>query len=387
VNFELTDEQELLREAAAEALRRHDTVEAARAGADGAPPLDLWGVAREAGWSGLVVGEDHGGAGLGLFDAMLVLEQCGRRLANAGLLGHLPATLVLQRAAEAGDEIAAGALPALAAGEKRAAIVHAAPPLGGDGWTVDAAGSNGRRAPLPTSSGEGDARTLSGEAGFQPDAPGADLHIVPGVGEAGEVTAHLVEAGAQGLGIEEVWRMDATRPLGHVRLEDTPAAALTAGEDAISEAWCLAQAMLAADALGVSDAVRDMAVEYAKDRHAFGRPIGSYQAIKHTLVDMLRASSTARSLTYYAAISAESMPGELARSTACVRLAAEQAAGFATRSCIAVHGGIGVTWEHDAPYYWRRAQLSRLLLGGESGAADRVADELVAAARAATAAG
>ena len=76
-----------------------------------------------------------------------------------------------------------------------------------------------------------------------------------------------------------------------------------------------------------------------------------------------------------------SEPGELARATSCVRFAAERAAEFSTRTCIAVHGGIGVTWEHDAPYYWRRAQLSRLLVGGGAGAADRVADEVIAAAR------
>jgi alkylation response protein AidB-like acyl-CoA dehydrogenase len=76
------------------------------------------------------------------------------------------------------------------------------------------------------------------------------------------------------------------------------------------------------------------------------------------------------------------MPGELARATACVRFAAERASGYATRTCIAVHGGIGNTWEHDAPFYWRRAQLSRLLLGGEAAAGDRVAAEVIAAARA-----
>ncbi len=383
MNFELSDEQELLREAAADALDRHATVAAARAAADGAEPLDLWATSRAAGWSGLLVSEAAGGAGLGLFDAMLVLEQCGRRLAGAGLLGHLPATLVLQRAADAGDEIAAGALGPLASGERRAAIVAACPPLGPDdgGWSVDAAEGSSRRRPLPVAEGDGGAVALSGAAGFQPDLPGADLLVVPAVDAAGAIRAHLVDAGASGLRVEDTRRFDRSRPLGSVTLAGTPAAVLDAGPAELADAFHLSQALLAADAIGVSDAVREMAVAYAKERHAFGRPIGSYQAIKHQLVEMLRATATARSLSFYAAIAAESRPAELARATACVRYAAERAAGFATRTCIAVHGGLGNTWEHDAPFYWRRAQLSRLLLGGEALAGERVAAEVIAAAR------
>ena len=386
MNFELSDEQGLLREAAAQALARRDTIAAARAAADGGEPLDLWATSREAGWSGLLVAEDFGGAGLGLFDAMLVLEQCGRRLASAGLLGHLPATLVLQRAGDAGDEIAAGALGAVATGARRAAIVHACPPDPADpaaaSWLVDASGGTGRRAPLPVASGnEGGTARITGAAGFQPDVVAADLLVVPAAGRDGAVAAYLVEPGADGLTIEAASCFDRSRPLGHVDLEGTPGVALSAGEGAIAEAWNLAQTLLAADALGVSDAVRELAVSYAKDRHAFGRPIGSYQAIKHQLVEMLRASATARSLSYYAAIAAESRPTELGRAAACVRFAAERAAGFATRTCIAVHGGIGNTWEHDAPFFWRRAQLSRLLLGGEAAAGERVAAEVIAAAR------
>ena len=127
MNLELTDEQVMLREAAVSALARTDTVAAARAALDGGPLPDLWPTACAAGWPGLLVPESFGGAGLGAYDAMLVLEECGRRLAGAGLLGHLPATLLLTRAAEAGDERAAALLPALADGSQRAALLHAQP--------------------------------------------------------------------------------------------------------------------------------------------------------------------------------------------------------------------------------------------------------------------
>ena len=376
MNFELTDEQRMLRDAATDALGRQDTLAAARAAADGADPLDLWPVAADAGWAGLLVGEERGGAGLGLLDAMLVLEQAGRRLATTGLIGHLPATLVLERAAAAGGGEAAKRLEPLASGEGRAAMLHTAPPTGGGGWTVDAPGS-GLRAAIPVVAGG----LLTGEAGYIPDASAADVLVVPALDADGGLSAYLVETGAAGVEIESVVRFDATRPLGHVRLSEARATSLGVGAEAVAEAWHFAQALLAAEALGAADAVRDMAVAYAKDRHAFGRPIGSYQAVKHLLVEMLRGAATARSLTYYAALAAEIEPDDLARAAACVRFAAERAAEFSTRTCIAVHGGIGVTWEHDAPFYWRRAQLSRLLVGGGAGAADRVAEEVIAAAR------
>src|SRR2546421_5770301 len=132
MDFELSDEQQFLREAARGALSRHATVEAARDALDGGERLDLWDVGREAGWPGLVIDEARGGAGLGALDAMLVMAECGRVLASAGLLGHVPATSILN-AAEGNDEL----LKALADGESRAALVPAQPPGDlVDGWTV-----------------------------------------------------------------------------------------------------------------------------------------------------------------------------------------------------------------------------------------------------------
>jgi alkylation response protein AidB-like acyl-CoA dehydrogenase len=122
-----------------------------------------------------------------------------------------------------------------------------------------------------------------------------------------------------------------------------------------------------------------MAVQYAKERFTFGRAIGSYQAVKHALVEALRRIDNARSLVYYAGWAAESGPAEFALAASAVRSAAGRALDYATRENIAIHGGIGATWEHDAPYYFRRAQLSRRLLGGTRDATDRVAGELLAA--------
>ncbi|HEV3229057.1 MAG TPA: acyl-CoA dehydrogenase family protein, partial [Solirubrobacteraceae bacterium] len=132
MNLALSDEQVLLREAARDALSRVDTVPAARMALEGEGLPDLWPTAREAGWAGLLIGEQSGGAGLGAFDAMLVMGECGRVLASVALLGHLPASALLDAGAGPG-------LPELASGERRAAYLPARPPgdLGGE-WTVDA---------------------------------------------------------------------------------------------------------------------------------------------------------------------------------------------------------------------------------------------------------
>jgi alkylation response protein AidB-like acyl-CoA dehydrogenase len=323
MNFSLTDEQELLREAAVDALGRVDFVAGARDALDGAALPDVWPTAIEAGWTGLLVPEAAGGAGLEAFDAILVLEQCGRRLTGAGLIGHLAATQIL---------VAAGhpLLEQLATGEQRAAVV----------WGLD----------------------------FELDVPGADWLLT----RDGLVAASDAS-------IEPLTRGDATRPLAHVRCDGASAEPIDGAD--FDHAWHLAQALLAADALGVTERMLELSVDYAKERYAFGRQIGSYQAIKQQIVEILRHAGTARSLLFYAGYAAEARPDELPLAAAAARFAAEEAADYATRTCIAVHGGIGATWEHDAHLYWRRAQLSRLLLGGVAGAADRVAEEIIELAR------
>ncbi|HLM49401.1 MAG TPA: acyl-CoA dehydrogenase family protein, partial [Solirubrobacteraceae bacterium] len=117
--------------------------------------------------------------------------------------------------------------------------------------------------------------------------------------------------------------------------------------------------------------------DYAKERFTFGRPIGSYQAVKHALVEVLRRLENLRSLVYYAGWAGDDKPDEFPLAASAARVAAGAAQDYATRELISVHGGIGATWEHDAPLFFRRAQLARRLLAGDGDAADRVADELL----------
>jgi alkylation response protein AidB-like acyl-CoA dehydrogenase len=365
VNFALSDEQEFLKEAARGALSRVKTVEAAREALDGTPLPDLWPTAVEAGWPGLLVSEANGGAELSALEAMLVFEELGRVLASVPLLGHLPATFLLERAG-ASDVVAP-----LAAGEARAAYVPARPPTDlTDEWTVEPA-LGLTRAPAP-SYADG---SVTGTVSWVPDAPGADRLVVV-LDDGGAALVDAADAG-----IERATLYDATRSLGHVTLAGAPATLLDVEPADAAAAWYLAQSLIGAEAVGAIDVALQVSVAYAKERHTFGRPIGSYQAVKHALVEILRGLDNARSLMYYAGWAAQDKPDEFPLAASAFRLAAGNAFDHASRAQISVHGGIGATWEHDAPLYFRRAQLSRRLLGGTAGAADRVAGELITTAR------
>jgi alkylation response protein AidB-like acyl-CoA dehydrogenase len=381
MNFALSDEQVLLREAARGSLSRFKTVEAARAALEDPSALpDLWPTAVEAGWPGLLIGEQHGGAGLGAFDALLVAEECGRVLAAVPLLGLLPASAILDAA---GDQ----SLQDVASGDLRPAFVPARPP--GElqqRWTVDPR-SGFARSPAPTAAVDGDVVSLHGTVAFVPDAPGADLLVVIGVdgdGDgAGRPVAAAVDPGADGVSIEPLVRYDATHPLAHVTFSGARGRRLDVDGDVVSGAWYLTQALIAAESIGAVQTCLDVSVAYAKERFTFGRAIGSYQAVKHELTEVLRRLENARGLQYYAGWARESSPEEFPLAASAARSAAGGALDFAARAMINVHGGIGATWEHDAPLFFRRAQLSRRLLAGTHDATDRVAERTMGAAAAA----
>ncbi len=369
MNLALSDEQELLREAARGTLARVKTVEAARdALEDESKRPDLWPTAVEAGWPGLLISELHGGAELGAFDAMLVAEECGRVLAPVPLLGLLPATSILDAAGH-------DSLPAVAAGELRPVYVPARPPSDLEPrWTVEPRSGAGRAA-APRAAIDGDAVVLDGAVSFVPDLPGAGLLVVVAETEAGEPVAVALGPDADGVEIESLWRYDATRPLGHVTFSGAQGTRLDVDDKTLADAWYLAHALIAAESIGAVQTCLDVSVEYAKERHTFGRAIGSYQSIKHELTEILRRLENARGLQYYAGWARESAPEEFPLAASAARSAAGEALDFAARAMINVHGGIGATWEHDAPLFFRRAELSRRLLGGTHDATDRVAAE------------
>jgi alkylation response protein AidB-like acyl-CoA dehydrogenase len=368
MNFALSDEHMLLREAARGSLARVKTVEAARAALEDPAALpDLWPVAVEAGWPGVLIDEEHGGAGLGGFEALLVAEECGRVLAGVPLLGLLPATAILNAAGDA-------TLEAVAAGELRPVYVPARPPGElEEAWTVEAE-TGFARAQAPSVSGDGDQVTVDGAVAWVPDAPGADLLVVVGVDGDAQPVAVAVEPGGDGVAVEPVVRYDATRSLGHVTFTAARGRRLAVDAGVAADAWYLAHALIAAESIGAVQTCLDVSVAYAKERFTFGRAIGSYQAIKHELTEILRRLENARGLQYYAGWARRARPEEFPLAASAARSAAGGALDFAARAMINVHGGIGATWEHDAPLFFRRAQLSRRLLAGTHDATDRVAE-------------
>jgi alkylation response protein AidB-like acyl-CoA dehydrogenase len=369
MNFALSDEQEFLREAARGALARHKTIEAARAALEDEGTLpDLWPTVVEAGWPGLLIEDAHGGAGLGVFEAMLVAEECGRVLAAVPLLGLVPATAVLSAARNA-------SLEAIGAGELRPVYVPARPPSELEAaWTVEPR-SGLARSEAPEATVVGDQVELEGEVAFVPDAPGANLLVAVGETDDGEAVATAVPAQTADVTIEPEVRYDATHPLGHVVFNGARGVRLEVDVSALADAWYVAQSLIAAESIGAVQTCLDVSVAYAKERFTFGRPIGSYQSIKHELTEVLRRLENARGLEYYAGWARGSKPDEFPLAASAARSAAGRALDFAARSMINVHGGIGATWEHDAPLFFRRAQLSRRLLGGTHDATDRVAEE------------
>jgi alkylation response protein AidB-like acyl-CoA dehydrogenase len=377
MNLALSDEQELLREAARGTLSRVKTVAAARdALEDASARPDLWRTAVDAGWPGLMISEDHGGAELGAFDAMLVAEECGRVLAPVPLLGVLPATSILNAAGH-------DSLPAVAAGEVRPVYVPARPPSDLEPRWTGQRRSGAGRAEAPRAVIDGDSVVLDGAVSFVPDLPGAGLLVVVAVTSAGEPVAAVLAPEGDGVEIESLWRYDATRPLGHVTFSGARGASLDVDAQTLADAWYLAHALIAAESIGAVQTCLDVSVAYAKERHTFGRAIGSYQSIKHELTEILRRLENARGLQYYAGWARASAPDEFPLAASAARSAAGEALDFAARAMINVHGGIGATWEHDAPLFFRRAELSRRLLGGTRDATDRVAAETLRTAAAA----
>jgi alkylation response protein AidB-like acyl-CoA dehydrogenase len=345
VDFALTADQTLMQASVAGVLDRACPLERVRAfaaGDDAAPyPADIWTALVDLGVPGLMIGEAHGGLGLGLLDAALVAEALGARVAPTPFLtSAVLAPLALTLAGSPAQRDAW--LPRLAAGEITAGVaIHEAIAGRRDGAGVRL--ENGR---------------LSGRALFALDAMGAGLLIV--ADDAG--TLHLAEASAPGLDITPLTTIDRTRrvselALNNVEAEPLPGDALPALRDA---AWT----MLAADMLGASGAMIAKAVAYARERKQFGRVIGSFQAVKHLCAEMAAQLEPCRALVWYAAYAAEAAPAEAPLMAAHAKALLGEVSRFVARTSTEVHGGMGFTDLLGLHYWFKRVGLDRQVLGG-----------------------
>ena len=309
----------------------------------------------EIGVYGLGVPERFGGAGSGLLELGVVFQEAGRAALGAPLLSPvLAADLLLQAAGSATADGPAGVfLGRIAAGELIAAPAIAEGPPGWDAVPATTATAGGSPADW----------TLDGTKDWVQDGGQAGLFVVSAASPDGPAL-FAVEAGAQGLAVEPVTTVDLSRRFARLRLDRTPATAL-AGPDALAAVRRTRDrglALLSADQVGVAQRCLETAVMWAKDREQFGQAIGSFQAVKHKLASVRLELEAAEAACMYALWAAQEAPDEFATAARIAAHTCGDAALLAASENIQVHGGIGVTWEHPAHVYLRRATASRRLL-------------------------
>ena len=310
-------------------------------------------MADQLGLQGLIIPEEFGGSGYGYVELVVVLEEMGRALLCAPYFSSV--VLAANVLMASGDEGAKkDYLPGIASGSVIAtvALAEAAGRWDEAGVTLEADGAGGNW-------------TLAGEKLFVFDGAVADVVLVAARTRGG-VSVFAVEKGAAGFSTTAMRTLDQTRKQARLIFDSTPAR-LVGGEGdgwpAISAMLDLAVVALAAEQAGGAQKVLEMAVEYAKVRIQFGRPIGSFQAIKHKCADMLLDIESAKSAAYYAGRAAAAGDEELPVLASLAKACCSEAYSRAAAENIQVHGGIGFTWEHPAHLYFKRAKSSELIFG------------------------
>ncbi|SNQ52233.1 Acyl-CoA dehydrogenase [Frankia canadensis] len=355
MDFAFTEEQEELRRTVADVLTDLSTETDVRRlmATDEGFDRKLWSQFAEIGLLGLAIPEELGGAGYGLLEVGVVLEEAGRTLLCAPYLSTV--VLATTTLLTAGDEAAAAKyLPQIAEGTliSTLALTEESGRWDREGVTVSAA------------QGGGDTWTLDGVKTFVVDGHTADLLIVVAV-TGDEIGLFLVDADAAGLTRALLPTMDQTRKWARLEFAGTPARRLGSGDawPTVEKVLRVAATALAAEQVGGAARTVEMAAEYAKIREQFGRPIGSFQAIKHICADMLVQLEAARSAAYYALWAGATDSDEFPLVSSIAKACCSDAYYQCTTSNIQVHGGIGFTWEHPAHLYFKRAKASQLLFG------------------------
>ena len=306
-------------------------------------------LADQQGWQGLAIPESHGGAGYGFAELAVVIEECGRLLAYPAML----TTVVLAATLLSGcDETSrTELLPRIASGDALLGVV-------GDLYG-DASTDLGAVQPA------GNEWQLSGNAAFVLDGIAADVYLVRARTPDGPALFSC-DAGQSAITRQPMTTLDPTRPQATVTFTQAAARMVCPAQrlDAVwNRARDLTAVALAAEQLGGATRLVEMAVEYAGLREQFGRPIGSFQAIKHKCADLLVEVEAARSATEFAIWAATQDDESLPLASAIAQAAASDAYSLAAAENIQIHGGIGFTWEHPAHLYFRRAKSDEALLG------------------------
>lgn len=368
LDFSFTEEHEELRATVRAFLQEKSDEAAVREHMASETGFDreVWSqLAEQMGLAGLIIPEEHGGAGMSYVELLVVMEEMGRALLCAPYLGTavFAANAILACADEPSQkELLAG----IASGETIATVAH----VESNGrW--DLAGIEMR------AQGNGADATLTGTKELVLDGASADVVLVVARTDEG-LGLFRVAGGAPGLKRTPLPELDLTRKLARLELEGTPAQLMSRGDQtaALEKVIGLTLAALAAEQAGGAQTCLEMSTDYAKTRLQFGRPIGSYQGIKHKCADMLVAVEFSKSAAYNACFAAAEDAPDFLETAAMAKAFCSEAFFQAAADTIQIHGGMGFTWEHPAHLYFKRAKASELLFGDASYHREVLADRI-----------
>jgi hypothetical protein len=369
MNFDFSDDQKQLRDQARKFLAEKCPPKAVRAVLDGKAAYDkeLWNGLAEMGFLGVAIPEEFGGAGAGHLELCVIAEEMGRALAP------VPFSSTVYLAAEAlliagSDAQKRKWLPKIASGEAIGTLA-----------LFEGTGNPSPKAIKLSADGG----MLNGAKKPVADAAIADCAVVVArngsSGRESDISLFLVDMKGGGVEVKELTNLDPTRGQAEISFKNCKAEALgPSGEgwSILSQVLDRAAVLTAFEQVGGADRALEMGRDYALDRIAFGRPIGSFQAVKHILADMYVSATLARSNCYYGAWALSTNAGELPEAAAAARISATQAFQHCAKNNIQVHGGMGFTWEFDCHMYYRRANAVALGLGSLSYWEDALIDRM-----------
>ncbi|MGY4256261.1 alkylation response protein AidB-like acyl-CoA dehydrogenase [Bradyrhizobium sp. USDA 4516] len=369
MNFDFSDEQKQMRDEARKFLSEQCPPKAVREVLDGKAPYDkaLWKGLAEMGFLGVAIPEQFGGAGAGHLELCVIAEEMGRALAPVPFSStvYLAAEAILIAGSDAQKQ---KWLPKIAAGEAIGALA-----------LFEGKGNPSPKAIKLTANGG----VLNGVKKPVPDGAIADFAVVAArtgsSGRESDISLFIVDLKAGGVEVKSLTNIDLTRGQAEFTFKDAKAEPLGAtgeGWSVISQVLDRAAVLTAFEQVGGADRALEMGRDYALDRIAFGRPIGSFQAVKHMLADMYVSATLARSNCYYGAWALSTNAGELPEAAAAARISATQAFQHCAKNNIQVHGGMGFTWEFDCHMYYRRANAVALGLGSLSYWEDALIDRM-----------
>ena len=369
MNLDFSDDQKQLRDQARKFLVERCPPKAVRAVLEGRAPYDreLWKGLAEMGFLGVAIPEEYGGSGAGHLELCVIAEEIGR------VLAPVPFSSTVYLAAEAlliaGSDVQKRKwLPAIAAGDA----------IG----TLALFEGKGNPSPKGIKLAASD-NALNGVKKPVPDGAIADFAVVAAcAGSSGgdsDISLFLVDLKAGGVEAKALSNLDPTRGQAELTFQNCtaePLGAAGAGWSILSQVLDHAAVLIAFEQIGGADRALEMGRDYALDRIAFGRPIGSFQAVKHMLADMYVSETLARSNSYYGAWALSTSASELPQAAAAARISATQAFQHCAKNNIHVHGGMGFTWEFDCHMYYRRANALALSLGSLSYWEDALIDRM-----------